>query len=179
MSKRRIPKTTKNSKRKANGPKGASVKQYRPGSVSAAIVPLLSKYRNTVIARMVGCSSELVRRIRLKTRIPVPIDKALQDKIANIRRMTKAGLAAPEIAEGLGIKSATIHTIARKHGIKVIKGIPGAPPSFDLNELKTLLAKGSTFCSAARTLGVGYTTIFRWAKRLGLKSVRSISRRDL
>jgi hypothetical protein len=176
MPKRHVPQITKKFKRKPASPKRAVVNPYRPGSVSARIVTLLPQYMNTIVARMVGCSSELVGRIRLKIRIPVSIDADLQDKIAKIRRMTKAGLTSPEIAERICIKSSTIHTIARRHGFEVIRGIPGAPPSFDLNELKTLLAKGKNFCSAARTLGVGNTTVFRWAKRLGLKSVRSLSR---
>jgi hypothetical protein len=176
MQNRHFPHTIKQIKRKPGRPKGSIAKNFRPGSVSARIVPLLPKFRNTVIARMIGCTSELVRRIRLRARIPVPTDETLQYKIEKIRRMTEAGLTAPEIAKGLGVKSVTIYKIARKHGITVIKGIPGVRLSFDVNKLKALLAEGNTFCSAAKILGICNTTAFRWAKRFELYSVRSISR---
>jgi DNA invertase Pin-like site-specific DNA recombinase len=134
------------------------------------IIKLLPKYKDSIIAGMVDCSREYVRRIRCNTGIASPIVKERQKKAGKIRQLAEKGLSATSISQNLGIDVASIRSIAKENKIKIVKGKTGiliAPEK--VKALREHMANGGNFSSASREIGVSYGTIFRWKKRFKIK----------
>lgn len=136
----------------------------------ASIIKLLPKYKDSVIAGMVDCSREYVRRVRCDAGIESPIVKERQKKAGKIRRLAEEGLSITSISESLGLDPSSIRSIASENRIRITRGKTGV--SIDPEKVKALrehMAGGGNFSSASREIGVSYGTIFRWKKRFKIK----------
>jgi transposase-like protein len=136
----------------------------------SSIIKLLSKYKDSVIAEMVDCSREYVRRVRCDAGIASPLVKERQKKAGKIRQLAEKGLSVTAISQSLGLDASSIRSIAKDNKIKIARGKTGVP--IDPEKVKALrehIADGGNFSSASREIGVSYGTIFRWKKRFKIK----------
>lgn len=81
------------------------------------------------------------------------------DRPARIKRMTAAGMTAPQIATALGISTRTVQRHREKTGCAQPAPTPLTPEQ--LAHAETLLHDGCSIKEVARTIGCGQYTIRR------------------
>jgi hypothetical protein len=83
------------------------------------------------------------------------------------------GLSLEKIGALVGRDPSTVRYHLQKHGLKPVGHDKHAPKGkVDPEALRRLVADGVTVREAALELGVGYTTVRHWIKRLGLSTKR-------
>jgi transposase len=96
-----------------------------------------------------------------------------------LQRCLADGLSLKQIGERVGRNPSTVSYHLKRHGLKPNDGGIHAPNGkVDPERLRRLVADGATVRSAAAELGVGYSTIRHWLKRLGLETAASTRRRE-
>lgn len=83
------------------------------------------------------------------------------------------GMSLEKIGALVGRDSSTVRYHLQKHGLKPVGHDKHAPNGkVDPERLRRLIEDGATVREAAAQLGVGYTTVRHWIKRLGLSTKR-------
>jgi transposase len=89
------------------------------------------------------------------------------------------GLSVEQIAERIGRHPSTVTYHLKKHGLKALGHDRHSPNGkVDPDRVRELIAGGATVREAAADLGVGYSTVRHWLKRLGLETQTVIRRRE-
>jgi transposase len=89
------------------------------------------------------------------------------------------GLSVAQIGERIGRHPSTVTYHLNKHGLEAL-GHERHSPNGKVNpdRLRELIAAGATVREAAADLGVGYSTVRHWLKRLGLETATVRRRRE-
>jgi transposase len=88
-------------------------------------------------------------------------------------------LSVERIAERIGRHPSTVSYWLTKHGLKPLGHDTHSPNGkVDPERLRELIGAGATIREAAADLGVGYSTVRHWLKRLGLETATVRQRRD-
>jgi transposase len=89
------------------------------------------------------------------------------------------GLSVEQIAERIGRHPSTVTYHMKKHGLEPLGHDIHAPNGkVDPERLRQLIRAGATIREAAAELGVGYSTVRHWLKRLGLETATVRRRRE-
>jgi transposase len=89
------------------------------------------------------------------------------------------GLSVEQIAERIGRHPSTVTYHLKKHGLKPLGHDKHSPNGkVDPERLRELMEGGATIREAATDLGVGYSTVRHWLKRLGLETATVRRRRE-
>ena len=88
------------------------------------------------------------------------------------------GLSLEQIGELVGRNASTVSYHLKRHGLTPVGAEVHTPNGkVDPHRLRQLIADGATIRSAAAELGVGYSTVRHWLKRLGLETAAAKKRR--
>src|SRR5262245_23320543 len=83
------------------------------------------------------------------------------------------GMSLVPIRDLVGRAPSTLRYHLKKHGLKAVEHDVHAPKGrVEPDKLRQLISDGATVRKAALELGVGYTTVRHWIKRLGLSTAR-------
>ena len=83
------------------------------------------------------------------------------------------GLSLEQIGERIGRNASTVSYHLKRHGLSPVgHGVHAPNGKVDPERLQQLIAGGATVRSAATELGVSYSTVRHWLKRLGLECQR-------
>jgi transposase len=89
------------------------------------------------------------------------------------------GLSVRQIAERIGRHPSTVTYHLNRHGLKPLGHDKHSPNGkVDPARLRELIGAGATIREAAADLGVGYSTVRHWLKRLGLETATIRRRRE-
>jgi transposase len=89
------------------------------------------------------------------------------------------GMSVEQIAELIGRHPSTVGYWLKKHGLKPLGQEKHAPNGkVDPDRLRELIDGGATIREAAADLGVGYSTVRHWLKRLNLETATLRRRRE-
>jgi transposase len=89
------------------------------------------------------------------------------------------GLSVEQIAERVVRHPSTVTYHLKKHGLQPLGHDQHAPNGkVDPERLRELIEAGATIREAAADLGVGYSTVRHWLKRLGLETATVRRRRE-
>jgi len=89
------------------------------------------------------------------------------------------GLSVEQIAERIGRHPSTVTYHMKKHGLMPLGHDKHAPNGkVDPERLRQLIESGATIGEAAADLGVGYSTVRHWLKRLALETATVRRRRE-
>jgi transposase len=89
------------------------------------------------------------------------------------------GLSVEQIAERIGRHPSTVSYHLKKHGLEPLGRERHSPNGkVDPERLRGLIESGLTIRETAAELGVGYSTVRHWLKRLGLETATVRRRRD-
>jgi transposase/ribosomal protein S27AE len=89
------------------------------------------------------------------------------------------GLSVDQIAERIGRHPSTVTYHMKKHGLEPLGHDIHAPNGkVDPERLRHLIEAGATIREAAVDLGVGYSTVRYWLRRLGLETATVRHRRE-
>jgi hypothetical protein len=90
-----------------------------------------------------------------------------------LKKCLAEGLSLEKIGVLVGRDSSTVGYHLKKHGLKPVGHDKHAPKGkVDPERLRSLIEDGATIREAAAELGVGYTTVRHWIKRLDLSTKR-------
>jgi DNA-binding transcriptional ArsR family regulator len=88
------------------------------------------------------------------------------------------GLSLEQIGKRVGRNAATVSYHLKRHGLMPVGHELHRPNGkVDPERLRRLVADGATVRSAAADLGVSYSTVRHWLKRLGLKTAAAVEKR--
>jgi transposase len=89
------------------------------------------------------------------------------------------GLSLEQIAEQIGRHPSTVSYHLKKHGLTALGRDKHSPNGkVDPERLRQLIEAGMTIREVAAELGVGYSTVRHWLKRLGLETATVQRRRE-
>ena len=89
------------------------------------------------------------------------------------------GLSLEQIAERIGRHPSTVSYHLKRHGLVPLGHDAHAPNGkVDPERLRELIESGATVREAAAALGVGYSTVRHWLKKLGLETQTVRRRRE-
>lgn len=88
------------------------------------------------------------------------------------------GLSLEQIGERVGRNASTVSYHMKRHGLTPVGASVHTPNGkVDRERLRELVADGATVRAASADLGVSYSTVRHWLKRLGLETAASKERR--
>lgn len=89
------------------------------------------------------------------------------------------GMSLEAIGKQAGKHPSTVSYWLKKHGLTAAGKARHAPKgTVDLTRLSELVESGMSFRQIAEKLGIGYSTVRYWVKRLGLETDRMARRRE-
>ena len=110
---------------------------------------------------------------------PTHPGKCLQMTKEFLQECLAEGLSVEQIAERIGRHPSTVSYHLKKHGLKPLGHDKHGPNGkVDPERLRQLIETGATIREAAADLGVGYSTVRHWLKRLGLETATLRRRRE-
>ncbi|MGH2956793.1 MAG: helix-turn-helix domain-containing protein [Solirubrobacterales bacterium] len=90
-----------------------------------------------------------------------------------LERYLAEGLSLEQIGRRVGRHPSTVRYHMQKHGLKPLGHDRHAPNGkVDPDRLRALIKRGASIHGAAEELGVSYTTVCHWVRRLGLETER-------
>lgn len=96
-----------------------------------------------------------------------------------LERYLAEGLSLEQIGERIGRHPSTVSYWLKKHGLKPLGHDKHTPSGkVDPDRLREVIQSGATIREAAAELGVGYSTVRHWLKRLGLETAAVLRRRE-
>jgi len=91
----------------------------------------------------------------------------------DLQRYLAEGLSLEQIASRVNRHPSTVGYHLKKHGLKAVGHDRHAPNGrVDPDRLRELIGSGASIHGAAEELGVAYTTVRHWIRRLGLETER-------
>jgi transposase-like protein len=142
------------------------------------IIPLLeTELTNSMIARKVGCSPEMVRRVRNEFNVgrPVLFHKSCsivwnEEKLGKLLKIDIDNYTYRELGDMIGIPPSNIITKLKELGIKKKPQKRGFQEKYTDDEIKQMYIKhGGHITNMAKEFGVAPPSISRRCSRLGLK----------
>jgi transposase len=95
-----------------------------------------------------------------------------------LERALAEGLSLEQIGERIGRNASTVSYHLKRHGLTPLGAERHTPSGkVDPERLRRLISEGATVRSAAAKLGVSYSTVRHWLKRLGLETAATVERR--
>ena len=88
-----------------------------------------------------------------------------------LERCLAEGMSLETIGELVGKDPSTVSYHIKKHGLKPVGHDIHAPNGkVDPDELRAMIERGASIHGAAEQLGVSYSTVRHWVRKLGLQT---------